>query len=462
MSNAAKPRRPILSLETLERREVPTTASVYGSSLVIDGTSRAETIVVRQDGSRVTVDGTSIRDGWRTVSYLDATRIRQVVVRAGHGDDTINLATLRLDAMVWGGHGHDRVYAGSGSDTIYGDQGNDTILGGYGNDWLVGGDGADQIYGGSGNDWITGDNGDDRLTGDSGDDSLSGGEGRDTLSSGSGNDRMDGHGFGMGRADAAKNFDTYQNEFDLWRPIPAAVAAGPMAPVLKKGELDDPGYLAALGALTPADVKAAIRVIAKGTYDVYLAGDRRTIRVRFDGTWTDTDPMPVADSSAAFAMILLNRARLISFGIDPARSYSDAEWDNLNSRSGGKLYDPAHALRQFTGRGVTTYYPPSASFTTLKDRLDRGAAAVAYSYRASSRTANWFGIAGDTSYVVRRLFTDSRGKQWVELYNPTGMDVGTGKLLDFAPGAVQQNDGIVTLAWDDFRRSSNFTALYVA
>ena len=37
-----------------------------------------------------------------------------------------------------------------------------------------------------------------------------------------------------------------------------------------------------------------------------------------------------------------------------------------------------------------------------------------------------------------------------------------GRLLDHAPGAVQQNDGIITLSWDDFRRSSNFTALYVA
>ena len=65
-------------------------------------------------------------------------------------------------------------------------------------------------------------------------------------------------------------------------------------------------------------------MVSKGTYDVYLAGDRRTIRVTFDGTWTDTDPMPGTDSSSGFAMILLNRARLISFGIDPARSYSDA------------------------------------------------------------------------------------------------------------------------------------------
>ena len=117
---------------------------------------------------------------------------------------------------------------------------------------------------------------------------------------------------------------------------------------------------------------------------------------------------------------------------------------------------------RFTGRGVTTYYPAGASFAFVKDKLDRGAAAVAYSYRATTRTPNWFGIVGDTSYVVRRLFTDGHGRQWVELYNPTGSDVGNGKLMDYSPGAVQQNDGIITIAWADFQRSSNFSTLYVA
>jgi len=459
MSNLRKPR---LSVEPLEGREVPATATLYGSNLVIDGTERGESITVRQDTSRITVDGVSIRDGWRTVSYLDSTRVRQVVVHARGGDDTVNLSTLKVDSMVWGGTGSDRVYGGYGSDTAYGDQGNDTIMGGAGDDWLVGGDGNDTIWGGYGNDWITGDIGDDKLYGDAGNDSLSGGEGRDTLSAGTGEDTLDGHGFGMGRADAAKNFDTYQNEFDLWRPVPTVATTGTTAPVLKKGELDNPGYLAALGALSPNDVRAAIKVVARGSYDVYLAGDRRTIHMTFDGTWTDTDPMPGTDSSSGFGMILLNRARLISFGIDPARSYSDAEWDALNARTGGKLYDPANALKQFTGRNVSTYSPISVGFSTVKDRLDRGGAAVAYSYRATTRTANWFGIVGDTYFVVRKAFTDSQGKQWVELYNPSGADVGDGRLLDRAPGAVQQNDGIITLSWDDFRRSSNFSTLYLA
>ena len=69
---------------------------------------------------------------------------------------------------------------------------------------------------------------------------------------------------------------------------------------------------------------------------------------------------------------------------------------------------------------------------------------------------------GDTTYTVRRLFTDSRGQRWVELGNPLGTDRGDGALVDNAPGAVRQNDGVVTVTWYDFQRWTSFTTLYVA
>ena len=449
MSKAAKPRRPLLHVECLELRDVPATATLQGSLLTINGTTDSETIVVRQNGSQISVDGTSVQN---------VERVSRVVIRAGAGHDTINVASLRIPAMVFAGNGNDRIYAGNGNDTAYGDQGNDTILGSSGNDWLVGGEGHDQVWGGAGNDWITGDNGEDKLSGDNGNDTIAGGEGKDTLGGGSGVDQLDGHGFGMGAADAARNFDTYQDEFDLWRPLGNLTVTEPM----KKGQLDDPGYLAALGAISIRDVRAAIRVISKGTYDVTLPGDRRTIRVTFDGTWTDNDPKPTKGATPAFAWILLHRARLISFGIDPNRYYSNADWDALNTKTGGRLYDPAHALRQFTGRGVSRMSPYLVNFATLKYRLDTGAAAVAQSSGANRRYVNEFGVMGNMTYIVRRLFVDSRGKQWIELYNPLGSDCGNGRLMDNAPGAVRQNDGIITMTWDDFRRWSNFSTMFVA
>jgi hypothetical protein len=449
MSKAANPRRRLLHVERLELRDVPATATLRGTILTVDGTSSSETIVVRQNGTLISVDGTSSQN---------VERVSRVVVRAGAGNDTVNVATLKIPVTIWGGKGDDRVYLGNGNDTAYGDQGNDTILGSSGNDWLVGGEGNDQVWGGAGNDWITGDNGEDRLSGDNGNDTIAGGEGKDTLAGGSGVDQFDGHGFGRGAADAARNFNTYQDEFDLWQPLGNANAGS----VLKKGQLDNVGYLAALGAISIKDAKAAIRVINKGTYDVSLPGDRRTIRVTFDGTWTDNDPKPTVGTTPGFAWILLHRARLISLGIDPNRYYSNADWDALNTKTGGKLYDPAHALRQFTGRGVSKLSPYLVNFATLKYRLDNGAVAVAQSFRGVSRFLNERSIVANHFYVLRRLFTDSRGVKWVELYNPNGNDCGNGRLMDNAPGAVRQNDGIVTLKWDEFRQWSNFNSMYVA
>jgi hypothetical protein len=406
----------------------------------------------------VQVSGAAIRDGRTYVSAIDARRVQQVVVHGFGGDDTINVSTIKVPTMIWGGTGNDRVYGGNGGNTVYGDQGNDSLYGGSGNDWLVGGDGNDSISGGSGNDWITGDDGNDVLSGDAGDDSIFGGAGRDTLIGGSGADQFDGHGFGLGSMFAYQNFDTYQDDFDLWRPLPPSTPTA----VLPKGDLTNTGYLAALQAVSLADMQADIKVVSRGQYDVTLPGDRRTVRVTFDGTWNDNDPMPVGGSSPSFAAILLNRARLISYGLDPSRYYSQADFDAMNSRTGGRLYSPADALRQFTGRSVQTQTPSSASFWTLKAQIDSGHAAVVSSYQGADGTANSAGVMANTSYAVRRIFTDSSGRQWVELGNPLGTDRGNGSLVDNAPGAVRQNDGIVTLSWYDFQRSSNFTALYVA
>ena len=458
MSKARKPSRSSLSVEALESREVPTTASLYGSTLTVDGTDRGESITVRLDGWQVKVGDAAILDGRTYVSAVDAGRVRRIVIHGYGGDDTINVSTIKVPTMIWGGTGNDRIYGGSGDDIIYGDQGNDTILGSSGNDWLVGGDGNDSISGGAGTDWITGDNGDDTISGDAGDDSLFGGEGKDFLSGGSGADQFDGHGFGMGSAFAANNFDIYRDDFDLWRPLPTVVPTA----VPRKGNVGDPGYLAALESMSLADMKAAIRVVSKSIYDVTLAGDRRTHRIAFDGRWTDNDPMPVSEANPSFATILLNRARLISYGLDPARYYSKEEFAATNARYSGRLFSAADALRQFTGRYVSTLTPARTDFWTLKGQVDRGLSAVAYSYRSDARVANSAGVMGDVTYVVRRLFADSGGRQWVELANPLGTDRGDGALVDNAPGSVRQNDGIVTLSWYEFQRWGNFATLYVA
>ncbi|HEX3148155.1 MAG TPA: calcium-binding protein [Gemmataceae bacterium] len=457
MSKSRKPRGTHLNVEALEGRDVPTTASIVGSTLTINGTDAGESITVKLEGWLVRVSDAAILDGGTYVSTIDASRVHQITIHGYGGDDTINVSTIKVPTMIWGGTGNDRIYGGSANDSIYGDQGNDTILGASGYDWLIGGDGNDSISGGAGNDWITGDNGNDQLTGDAGDDSIFGGEGQDFLNGGSGADQFDGHGFGIGSALTAQNFDIYQDDFDLWRPLPTVEPT----PIPHKGNVSDSAYLAALDAISLADMKANIRVVSKGIYDVTLPGDHRIHRIAFDGRWSDNDPMPMSEANPNFALMLLNRARLISFGLDPNQYHTQAEFDAVNSRTNGRFYSAADALRQFTGRSVITMTPTSANFWTLKGQVDRGVAAVVYSFRSTTRTANAAGVIGDTMYFIRRLFTDSANRQWIELGNPLGTDRGDGGLVDRAPGAIQQNDGVVTLSWYDFQRLGNFTTLFV-
>src|SRR4051794_17644016 len=108
MTSARKPGRPRLGVERLEARDVPTTASLLGSTLTVDGTDRGEYISVRLDGWQVRVSDAAIRDGHTYVSAIDAGRVHQVVIHGLGGDDTVNVSTIKVPTMVWGGAGNDR------------------------------------------------------------------------------------------------------------------------------------------------------------------------------------------------------------------------------------------------------------------------------------------------------------------------------------------------------------------
>lgn len=462
MSESSHKRRPWV-LHLLEGRDVPATAVLSGTTLTVDGTSGNDTITVRQETASLSVTGTPIRDGSKSVNSVAPSRVRKIVVRGSAGNDTINFSGVTIPAQIWGGQGNDRIIAGNVNTTAYGDQGHDTIFGGTGNDWLVGGDGNDLIYGSGGNDWITGDGSDDRLYGEAGNDTLHGGDGRDFLSGGVGADLMDGHGFGYSRADLERNFDTYQDDFYFGQPF------GTTRGGWKKGQLDDTGYLASLMSVADDLPSSAIRYVGNFLYDVTLAGDKKTVRVKFDGTWNDNDPRPAGTTVPDFSLILLNRARLQTFGIDPTRYYSDADWIAHNTRNKSKLFDPASIFTQFTGRTAYSGSASSQDWNSLKAKLDRGQVAVAVSYRIAVSATNYAvptpnraGIMGSTSYTITRLFTDAKGNKWVELKNPWGTDAGNGRTVDNATGAKRLDDGILTLSWNDFRSSANFATVVVA
>ncbi|MDB5320009.1 MAG: hypothetical protein JWN40_1640 [Phycisphaerales bacterium] len=149
-------------------------AAVAHGVLSIEGTGRADTIVLTMDSPRTL----RVRVGETESTFLKKS-FGKIRIIAGRGEDLVTIGSdanpITLPVKVSGGAG------------------SDTIIGGAGNDKLNGGAGADQIAGGAGDDTVTGDNGNDDLHGGDGRDSLSGGRGDDELHDDAGRDAVFGN-----------------------------------------------------------------------------------------------------------------------------------------------------------------------------------------------------------------------------------------------------------------------------
>jgi hypothetical protein len=155
-----------LAPEPLEARWLFAIALSNGI-LAIDGTDAADVITLTARGSKLTVRANADIQSFKTRD------VSTVMVNALGGDDRVSLGRVKIDSIIDGGDGMDR------------------ILGGRGNDVITGGNGDDLLRGGDGNDALAGAAGNDRLLGDSGDDDLAGGDGSDVLSGGLGTDTSD-------------------------------------------------------------------------------------------------------------------------------------------------------------------------------------------------------------------------------------------------------------------------------
>jgi Ca2+-binding RTX toxin-like protein len=174
-------------VDALEGRRM-LTAAIHGRVLVIEGTPRADAIVVTRGKRAVTVDvnGRVAEFSLRSFGAID--------VQSGNGDDLITLGTrdkaVVVGADISAGAGDDTVVTGDGNDTVAGGDGNDQISTHGGDDRVSGGAGHDLIFGGDGNDNLSGDGKADTLFGDYGDDLLLGGAGDDELRDGFGADTL--------------------------------------------------------------------------------------------------------------------------------------------------------------------------------------------------------------------------------------------------------------------------------
>jgi Ca2+-binding RTX toxin-like protein len=171
--------------------------------------------------------------GGNTLNHIEG-----LGLRAGTGNDTINVSAETIGSEIYGGDGKDTLTGGSSGDILDGGTNDDIVNGGVG-DTVHGGDGNDDLrfstngpiattyfYGDAGTDKltfnftgvtsnitsysyndgsgymggvsysgmdtlvVTGGSGNDQLTGNFGDDRFTGGVGGDTISGGPGNDRF--------------------------------------------------------------------------------------------------------------------------------------------------------------------------------------------------------------------------------------------------------------------------------
>lgn len=171
--------------EELERRQLLSAWMTKGT-LMVDGTNRADVIVVSDSGKgTVTVTINGNKSGYGEAG------VKKIQVRGLNGNDEIEMrGYFPRGVSVYGNGGRDRIVGGPSNEMIWGGAGDDELLGGKGDDKLYGEGGEDYLDGGSGDDLLVGGNDADLLKGRDGDDTLYGGEGDDGLLGGSGNDEL--------------------------------------------------------------------------------------------------------------------------------------------------------------------------------------------------------------------------------------------------------------------------------
>jgi hypothetical protein len=411
------------TLLTLEDRCLPA-AAVLTASLLSDGTLRiygtdnADTIFVKQIDNQVSVQGLSVTAAGKLAPSLNVLNVKKIEVYGYGGNDVVNLEAVNIPSMVFGG---------DGDDIIIGSQANDYLFGGNGNDKIWGRGGNDKLYGEAGNDWLYGENGNDY---------LNGGTGRDQF-------------FGRNANSPVTDFDLYHDEFDFTKPIQDGASASDVL----QGRANNCQTLAALAAIAyergTTFIQSAIKYQGNYNYQVYLPGESRSVTVTFDGTWSDTDARPSGLAmldQGEFWTLVMNRARLSTFGVKCLAQYSDTRWDELNQASGYRLKSIQNAFFQFTGQYSVAADSSHLTFDYLSWSLDNKDLVAAASYTSAQSGINSAGIVANHAYAVTRAFTVN-GAQYVELYNPWGTDSLGSLTVDKAPGTVQVNNGFITLPW---------------
>jgi uncharacterized protein YkwD len=127
-------RRP-LSVEALEGRDCPATATLFNGVLTVVGTNGGNDAVrALQVGNQIAAGG----------QWFPLSSVNLVVISAQAGDKLVRSRTT-VDSVIYGGPGNDTILAGPGNDTIYAGKGDDVIYGRGANNLIYQGFGNDTI-----------------------------------------------------------------------------------------------------------------------------------------------------------------------------------------------------------------------------------------------------------------------------------------------------------------------------
>lgn len=171
--------------EPLEPRRL-LSATLEDGELVVIATAGADDIDFSARGSDILVE---VNGDAETFSVND---VDSIELRAGPGDDSIDLHDLGIGVLVQAQAGDDTVIGGNGDDSIAGAGGEDLLKGGAGDDLISGCANDDTIYGNGGEDNLIGNQGLDVLYGNGGDDFIRARRGSDTVFGGKGDDQLHG------------------------------------------------------------------------------------------------------------------------------------------------------------------------------------------------------------------------------------------------------------------------------
>ena len=133
-------------------------AGLVGSTLVIVGSDRRDSITVRERRGALEVFNSG-----RRIGTFELSAIENIEIDVRGGNDYVFLGdNVRVNATIFGGSGNDLLFGGRGDDSIDGGAGNDILFGLLGDDSLFGDTGNDTLNGGRGTDILNGGTGRNR------------------------------------------------------------------------------------------------------------------------------------------------------------------------------------------------------------------------------------------------------------------------------------------------------------